>query len=257
MKILTVNASHRGSSSKTGFLVHLLSEGVRESGAEWEEIDLSRMKINRCLGCFHCQSDAHRNQCIFDGKDDVRSVFEKIKHADVVVYATPIYIFSMASLLKTFLERMMATSNCEDLCASNSGLLFHAIDHEICSKPFVPLICCDNLEEATPANVIDYFKTYSLFMDAPQVGLLVRNGAKLLDNDTFAGNSLMIRKLSEIQAAFTKAGYELGSEGNISRTTMRTANQDFIPVPFFSLLKKIRSKRVKQMFVEKAKEMKL
>ncbi len=253
MKILVINSSHRGSSSKTGFLVQLLSEGVIKSGAEWEEVDLNRMKINRCIGCFHCQSDAHPNQCVFDGKDDVRSIFEKIKRADVVVYATPIYIFSMASLLKTFLERMMATSDCDDLCASNSGLLFHAIDHEICSKPFVPLICCDNLEEATPANVIDYFRTYSLFMDAPQVGLLVRNGAKLLDNDIFVGSSLMIRKFMEIQSAFVKAGYELGSEGKISRTTMRTANQDFIPVPVFSLLKRIRSRRLKMIFAEKAR----
>jgi len=31
------------------------------------------------------------------------------------------------------------------------------------------MVCCDNLEDETPRNVISYFKTYAKFMDAPMV----------------------------------------------------------------------------------------
>jgi hypothetical protein len=36
---------------------------------------------------------------------------------------------------------------------------------------------------------------------------------------------------------------------------MRVANQELIPVPLFPLLKKVRSKKVKTIFAEKAKQM--
>lgn len=255
MKIVAINGSHRGRAGKTAWLLDLVLDGVCKAGAEGEVIDLSRMKINRCLGCFHCQSEKFRHQCVFDGKDDVRSIFDTIRQADIVIYATPVYVFGMSSLLKSLLERVMATSDCDALCASNGGLLFHAVDHTLSSRPFVALICCDNMEDATPRNTIDYFKTYARFMDAPQTRLLVRNGAKFLNDEKALQNAAFAQKLSAIQAAFIQAGFELGSEGKISRSTMRAANQELIPVPLFPLLKKIRSKKMKTIFAEKAKQM--
>ena len=53
------------------------------------------------------------------------------------------------------------------------------MNKSICSKPFITLICCDNVEDETPKNVLSYFKTYSKFMDAPQIGTLIRNAGSL------------------------------------------------------------------------------
>lgn len=72
-------------------------------------------------------------------------------------------------------DRLYGTGNTFDLRLSQSGLMFHHIDRAVCSKPFVTLVCCDNLEGLTPHNVLDYFKVFSMFMDAPQVGILVHN----------------------------------------------------------------------------------
>jgi len=46
---------------------------------------------------------------VYDGKDDVRAVFKKMAEADLIIYATPVYVFGMSGLLKIFLERMYAT----------------------------------------------------------------------------------------------------------------------------------------------------
>ena len=85
----------------------------------------------------------------------------------------------MTGLMKTFLDRMHATGDIIDLRLPESGLMFHHIDPAISSKPFVALVCCDTLENETPKNVVSYFKTDVRYMEAPQMGFLVRNGGRL------------------------------------------------------------------------------
>ena len=60
---------------------------------EPEIIDLTRIKIaGGCLGCVKCGMD---NECVYDGKDDVRVVYEdKLKKADIIVFAQKLTRYS-------------------------------------------------------------------------------------------------------------------------------------------------------------------
>jgi len=179
MKLVAINASYRGDKGYTRFLIDRFFQGATKAGAECEVITLVKLKINRCLSCGRCHTKQHPLQCVYDGKDDVRAVFKKMAEADLIIYATPVYVFGMSGLLRIFLERMYATGDVLNLKLSKSGLMFHYVDQNICSKPFVVLVCCDSLEARTPKNVLSYFDTFSRFMDAPQVGVLVRKGGRL------------------------------------------------------------------------------
>src|SRR5512145_3448668 len=99
MKILAINGSHHGTQGHTHFLVEQLFKGATEAGADCETVTLSRLKINRCLACDQCQQPERYLQCV--QKDDVSAVFAKIAAADLLIYATPIYVFGLSSLLKT------------------------------------------------------------------------------------------------------------------------------------------------------------
>lgn len=77
---------------------------------------------------------------------DAAAVFRQLAEADIVVYATPVYVFGLSGLLKTFLERFYGRGDGGELSISKSGPLFHHMDRAICSKPFVTLVYCDNLE---------------------------------------------------------------------------------------------------------------
>jgi hypothetical protein len=138
------------------------------------------------------------------------------------------------------------------LRATNSGLMFHHIDHAICSKPFVTLVCCDNLENETPKNVLAYFRTFARFMDAPQVGELVRNGGLMFGHGRDPARETKFPKIRQVYAAYEQAGRELAIDGCIRKVTQRKANQEIIPVPFFSLIKCIPFKSFKEKFVERA-----
>jgi NAD(P)H-dependent FMN reductase len=252
MKILAINASHRGDQGHTRFLIDKLFQGAASAGAACEVVTLAKLKINRCLACLQCHTDTHLLRCVYDDKDDVRTVFRKMAEADLIIYATPVYVFGMTGLLKTFLDRLNATGDSRVLRATNSGLLFHHIDHAICSKPFVTLVCCDNSENETPKNVLVYFRTFSHFMDAPQVGELVRNGGLMFGYGKDPTRERKLPKIREIYAAYEQAGRELATTGSIHKATQRKANQEIIPVPFFSLIKQIRFKPLKKKFVERA-----
>jgi len=255
MKILAINASHRGEKGHTHFLIDKLFQGAGAAGAECETITLAKLKINRCLACGHCHTDDHLLQCVYDDKDDVRAVFQKMTVADILIYATPVYVFGMTGLLKTFIDRMNATGNTLDLRVSERGLLFHHVDRAICSKPFVVLVCCDNLETETSKNVLSYFRTFSRFMDAPQVGVLVRNGGRLSGHGSDPDRQQRFPKVFRVYAAYEQAGRELAREGQIRYGTQRRANQEIIPVPFFGLLKRLPFKFLKRRFIAEARKM--
>ena len=134
MKILAINASYRGNRGYNHFLVNKIFNGAREEGAECEEILLSKLKINHCIACNKCQTKESYLKCIYEDKDDVRKTFNKMSEADIIIYATPVYVFTMSALLKIFLDRLYSTGDVKDFKLSESGLFFHSTDETICKK---------------------------------------------------------------------------------------------------------------------------
>lgn len=255
MKIIAINASHRGDKGHTRFLIDRLFEGASAAGAECEVVTLAALSMNRCLACGQCHTEKSYLHCVYDDKDDVRGVFNKMAEADLIIYATPVYVFDMSGLLKTFLDRMYATGDIFDFRLSERGLLFHHIDRAICSKPFVTLVCCDNLEDETPRNVLAYFRTYSRFMDAPQIGLLVRNGGLLSGHGHDPDLEKTVPKVVNVYAAYVQAGRELAIEGRIRRATQRRANREIVPAPLFGIMKRLPFKPLKKKIIEQAQKM--
>lgn len=253
MKIIAINSSYRGDKGQTRHLIDLLFEGAQAAGAECEVVTLAKHKLNRCLACDECHTPEHYLRCAYAEKDDVAEIFAKIAAADLVVYATPVYVFGLSGLLKTFLERLYWTSDVNELRVTRSGLFFHHVDESICSKPFVSLICCDNLDPEMPRNAREYFRSFARFMDAPHVGELVRSGGRIFGYGHDPRAAERFPKIDEVYAAYRQAGRELALTGRISRSTQSRANQEIIPVPFFGLLKRLRP--FKRVMVQKAKEL--
>ena len=64
-------------------------------------ISLKGREIKYCIGCLACQT---KERCVL--KDDVAEIMAKVKDAEVIVYATPIYYYEMAGQMKKLLERL-------------------------------------------------------------------------------------------------------------------------------------------------------
>ncbi len=261
MKILAINSSYRGEGGQTQHLIDRLFAGARQAGAQCESIALAKLKINRCLGCDRCQKNAralpgdpaeYELKCVYAAKDDVQAVFERMAAADLIVYATPVYVFNISVLLKMLFDRLYGISYATGLRATESGLMFHHVDRRVIAKPFVPLIVCDNLEDDTPRTLLCYFEVFARFMDAPMVGKLVRNGGALSGYGDDPAAVQRLPALAKVYAAYHQAGRELALQGKLSPRTQKQANQEIVPVPFFWLLKRLRLRAIKEKFVERA-----
>lgn len=100
--ILILSASLRaGSNSET--LANAFADGARAAGHTVEVVSLRGKSIAFCRGCLACQT---LGRCVID--DDAVAITEKMQHADVIVFATPIYYYEMSGQLKTLLDRANA-----------------------------------------------------------------------------------------------------------------------------------------------------
>jgi hypothetical protein len=142
-------------------------------------------------------------------------------------------------LLKVLLDRMYSTMDIDDARLS-SGLIHHHVNPTISSKPFVALVVCSNLENEAWKNVASYFRTYARFMEARQVGVLVRNASALFDHANHPSLAKEFPKALDVCTAYEQAGRELATLGCIRPSTQRKANQEIVPLPFFGVLKHFR-----------------
>lgn len=100
--VLIISTSLRGGSNSE-ILAKECEKGAREAGHNVELISLKGKEIKFCIGCLKCQETG---ECVLKDKDDVAEIMDKVKNADVVVYATPIYYYEMSGQMKTLLDRM-------------------------------------------------------------------------------------------------------------------------------------------------------
>lgn len=97
--VLVVSASLRADSNSEA-LAEAFARGAREAGHKVELISLKGKKIAFCRGCLAC---LQAGRCVID--DDAIAIADKIRHADVVAFASPVYYYGLSGQLKTLLDR--------------------------------------------------------------------------------------------------------------------------------------------------------
>jgi multimeric flavodoxin WrbA len=103
-KIVIVKGSPR-KNGNSALLADQVAAGARAAGAEVESYYLHGMKIQACDACEFCQGTAEM-ECVID--DDMQILYPKIREADAIVYASPIYWFTVSAQMKLFMDRCYA-----------------------------------------------------------------------------------------------------------------------------------------------------
>jgi len=99
MKVLGINGSPR-IGGNTDILLDKAMEGARSKGAETEKIILNKLKF---VGCQECENIKDDGSCIVN--DDMQGVYKKIKDADVLMLASPIFFGSLSAQTKMMIDR--------------------------------------------------------------------------------------------------------------------------------------------------------
>lgn len=103
MKIyVVVGAKKNGQTDK------LTAQFVKGAKAAGNVIDTEYLFTKKDVhGCIDCQT-CKRNDGVCAWKDDIAPMLQKAIEADVLVFASPVYFFSIASQLKLFMDRTYA-----------------------------------------------------------------------------------------------------------------------------------------------------
>ena len=98
--VLVISTSLRAKSN-SDILTESLIKGAQDAGHEVEHISLKGKELKFCIGCLACQK---AQKCVL--KDDAIWIAEKVKNADTLVFATPVYYYEMSGQMKTLLDRL-------------------------------------------------------------------------------------------------------------------------------------------------------
>lgn len=106
MHILLINGSPKGDRSNTLHLSNAFIEGISAGREDTlvRRLDISRMNIRPCLGCFSCWKRTPGKCCI---SDDMSTVLEALLWADITIWSFPLYYFSLPGKLKTVIDRQL------------------------------------------------------------------------------------------------------------------------------------------------------
>jgi multimeric flavodoxin WrbA/putative sterol carrier protein len=212
MKVLALNSSPRGGGqSKTEWMLDHLVSGMVSAGADVEKIDLRKKKINYCIGCFTCWTKTP-GKCIH--KDDMtQELFPKFIEADLVVYATPLYHFTVNAQIKTFIERTLPMLE-PFIVKREDGRSSHPLRYKHPDAVWVSVAGFSEL------SVFDQLSHYVNFVYKNRlVAEIYRPGAEFMRN---TGKEDIRNRIAD---GVQKAGQEIVENHSVSDDTMAQIHQ--------------------------------
>ncbi|MBE6858876.1 MAG: flavodoxin family protein [Ruminococcus sp.] len=99
--ILILNGSMR-KNGNTARLVQSFADGAVQNN-NVEIVYVADYNVNPCIGCNSCFV-REGNKCFQD--DDMVKIYEKLRNADIVVIASPVYFYGISAQLKAIVDRL-------------------------------------------------------------------------------------------------------------------------------------------------------
>jgi len=222
-KVLAFNSSPRKEKGNTALILNPFIEGMRDAGAEVDLYYSRDLKIKPCRGCFNCWL---KTPGICSQKDDMQWLLPKMRDADVIVYATPVYSYGMTGQMKNLIDRMIVLA--EPFMEVAEGRSRHiAGDGEKPRKVVLVSNCglwgIDNFDP-----LVVHVK--KLCQDPPMeyAGALLRPHGEALRAMRDMG-----APVGDIIDAATETGRQLISDGKMSQATLDVISRDLLPLDVY------------------------
>ncbi len=215
MKIIAINAAPRMESGNTQAILTPFLVGCRNKGAQIDIALLGKKKIGACLGCFNCYAETP-GTCV--QSDDMQPLIERIRRADAMILATPVYLDGITGLAKTFIDRLVSFLDPHFIIENER--VVHPLRWKFPEKLFLVSVCgYPELSNFDP--MVLYMERLARNLHTEFCGALLRPAAF----------SLLLRKkyperVKEVVDAVRTAGEEFVEFGKVSEVTLKAVAED-------------------------------
>ncbi|KAJ49638.1 multimeric flavodoxin WrbA [Clostridium tetanomorphum] len=109
MKILTIIGSPKGKGN-TYEVAKKVEEKILKmnKNIEFEYLMLKNTNLETCRGCFQCLEKGESHCPLKDNREQIEA---KIKEADSVIFAAPVYVYNVPWIMKNFIDRFAYISH--------------------------------------------------------------------------------------------------------------------------------------------------
>lgn len=209
MKVLVVNGSPRGAAGNTEVMIQKFLEGAREAGVTTDVVYLKDKKIAHCTGCFACWTKTP-GVCVH--KDDMPELLLKIRDADVVACATPLYVYTVTGLMKDFMDRLLPLA--QPFFEIKNGVCMHPGRYEDSRFRKAVLISnCGFPEQSHFSGLKETFRTWFRGSSRELAGMICCAGGGMLSEPDMRDG------LAWYLDAVRQAGREVVEQGSIAVET--------------------------------------
>lgn len=111
MRITIFMGSPR-SGGNTAAMAKAFEEGAKKAGHDVTILNVGSMKISGCRFCNWCHTKGG-GKCV--QKDDMQEVYEILKGTDMLVFASPIYYFTMSAQIQAAIQRFFCIERPESV----------------------------------------------------------------------------------------------------------------------------------------------
>jgi multimeric flavodoxin WrbA len=115
-------------------LAERVAKSAAAAGAAVETVFLQELEIKPCTACNACRKKKTRG-CVI--RDAMQPLYPKIRAADAIVIASPVYWFTVSAQTKLFMDRWYALGGDNDyrgLRGKRFGILMAFADADACSS---------------------------------------------------------------------------------------------------------------------------
>jgi len=125
MKALIINGSPRGQRSNSKIMSDFFEQGLKSAGVTTESVFLAELKLEYCRGCFGCWTSSP-GKCVIE--DGLNELLLKYTQADYIIFAAPVYYYTMPAVMKNFIDRLLPLAT-PQIHKDENGEFYHQTRH--------------------------------------------------------------------------------------------------------------------------------
>lgn len=239
MKAIAINSSPKRDKGNTSLILDPFLDGMREEGADVELFYTNDLKINPCHGDFNCWT-REGGRCGQD--DDMKMLDPKIRDADVIVFASPVYCDGVTGPMKMLMDR--TAPQVKPVVEIRDNHTRHPLQENVKRGKIVLISNCGFWELDNFDPMIAHIKAYCKNANTEFAGALVRPHGEVLRYMLEMG-----MPVKDVIDASKDAGRQLVTTGKISSDSLNTISRKLIPRDVFVQ----NANQALQEFVERAK----